>query len=313
MYHLGATTGLSSLAPYGYLAVDLFFILSGFVIGNAYESKLTSSLSWRAFMLIRIARLYPCLFLGCLLGIAAHPDATIFTLLGQFALIPDFASHELFPLNAVMWSLFFELVINAVHAGCVSRLSIKTLTIFTAVCAVAFATVSWMHGGPGLGWGVSTFWPGFIRVGFGYSLGLLMYRMWASLPLSSIGVSPIITMIVLALLLVSPNLGHTNLQVPLTLFVAFPALVALGVISKPKWGPAMSWLGGLSYPLYATHLPLLILADKAFHVGEGIINLAGIAATIVAVAALLDRFYDAPLRRLLRQSFFRSRTAGQVA
>jgi len=54
---LGKTSGA---APYrGYLAVDFFFMLSGFVLAHAYEERLRSGMkAWR-FMRTRIIRLYP--------------------------------------------------------------------------------------------------------------------------------------------------------------------------------------------------------------------------------------------------------------
>ena len=51
-----------------YLAVDFFFVLSGFVLARAYETKLRTSLSWRRFLEMRVIRLYPLFALGIIFG-----------------------------------------------------------------------------------------------------------------------------------------------------------------------------------------------------------------------------------------------------
>jgi peptidoglycan/LPS O-acetylase OafA/YrhL len=48
-YHAGIHSGLP-LLPHAYLAVDLFFVLSGFVIAHAYEEKLHHGMTVGKFM-----------------------------------------------------------------------------------------------------------------------------------------------------------------------------------------------------------------------------------------------------------------------
>src|SRR6185437_6209521 len=56
------------IAPHGYLAVDLFFAMSGFVIASAYEAKLKDGLDVRGFLGIRAKRLAPLWMLGAIVG-----------------------------------------------------------------------------------------------------------------------------------------------------------------------------------------------------------------------------------------------------
>src|SRR5579864_4395262 len=56
------------LLPHAHLSVDFFFILSGFVVANAYEKKLLHSMTFTRFVKIRLVRLYPMIFAGGLLG-----------------------------------------------------------------------------------------------------------------------------------------------------------------------------------------------------------------------------------------------------
>src|SRR5580692_3274314 len=96
---LDGARGLSALAvaffhfdrnvwpAHGYLAVDLFFLLSGYVIAGAYETRLQrgSGLGW--FFGVRMARLYPIYLFGTLIGLAcylvAHPPAGVFAALAR--------------------------------------------------------------------------------------------------------------------------------------------------------------------------------------------------------------------------------------
>src|ERR1700761_6040207 len=61
-----------AVAPHGYLAVDIFFMLSGFVIAHAYEERLRLGLSVAEFAKIRIIRFYPLYALGLTLGITRY-------------------------------------------------------------------------------------------------------------------------------------------------------------------------------------------------------------------------------------------------
>lgn len=56
-----------------YLAVDLFFVLSGFVIANSYEQKLTSEkMSFKEFAVLRVIRIFPLYIIGSLIGLRAR-------------------------------------------------------------------------------------------------------------------------------------------------------------------------------------------------------------------------------------------------
>ena len=66
VYHGGANSPVPM--PGGYLAADLFFVLSGFVLAHGYEAKLLDSLPLKTFVIARLRRIYPVFWLGALLG-----------------------------------------------------------------------------------------------------------------------------------------------------------------------------------------------------------------------------------------------------
>ena len=66
----GATDGSITTFNHGYLAVDFFFMLSGFVISYAYDNR-WSSMGILQFFKRRLVRLHPMLIMGAIIGAAA--------------------------------------------------------------------------------------------------------------------------------------------------------------------------------------------------------------------------------------------------
>ncbi len=66
--HIAELNHLPYLSPHGYLGVDFFFVLSGFVIGFAYERRLQDGMTFGQFTSLRLQRLYPLLALGMAFG-----------------------------------------------------------------------------------------------------------------------------------------------------------------------------------------------------------------------------------------------------
>ena len=295
-------------------AVDFFFILSGFVIGQAYEPRLVAGLPWRGYMGLRLGRLYPAILGGVAVGLtvaAVAGDPIGPGLLAQFLLLPVFwgpAVHggELFPLNGPQWSLFWELAANALHALVVRRLTIPVLTIIVVLSAATLAWASLTLGGLDAGWGRGNFWGGPPRVAFGFFTGVLLFRLhargWTTprLPFPLIAV-------VLALCMVRwfPAAGGFALRDLVKVVFVLPALVALGVNSdvSARLTPVTIWLGALSYPLYAIHVPLLRGGEqiliRLFDTPPAWAWWLCLGATLV-LAAGFERFYDAPIRAWLR-------------
>ena len=144
-----------------YLAVDLFFVLSGFVLEHAYGRRFREGMSVGTFMLARLQRLYPLYALAFILalpflfaqlvnGALGPAQAVIEFLCGALMLpTPNFAhpQADLYPLNFAAWSLFFELLANLLFAAFGRRLHTKSLIWLVGGCAVALvacATAGWL-------------------------------------------------------------------------------------------------------------------------------------------------------------------------
>ncbi|MEN9437467.1 MAG: hypothetical protein RIR09_2122 [Pseudomonadota bacterium] len=321
-----------------YLAVDLFFLLSGFVIAAAYSNRLESGqLTPNRFMLIRWIRLYPMYFLATTLAILAvipsigaavskggHVWAALgLTSIATFMFLPShwLGGIFLFSLNFSFWSLFYELIINAGYA-CVAkllnnfRLAIIILGALILVITLALKMDTDINDGWGWGWGwawVHVF-MGVARSMFGIGAGILLYRMRHRLAqalrveagghaMLGIGI-PLLAMLLMA----TPSIGVFD--VPFDIFVCavlFPLAVFLATFVNWTNGWFLlicSALGSISYPIYVLHIPISQLI-KTFTptLGETYPVTSGLAVLVflMALSYVAEKVYEIPVRRWLNQ------------
>lgn len=308
IYHVGQLTSSTTLSPFGFLAVDLFFMLSGFVISTTYEYRLLEGLSVARFMLVRVVRLYPALLLGVILAALLQTRlGGIGDALKHLLLIPRLSGPELFPLNPVLWSLLFELALNFVHALVAARLNPLRVAVFAGVSGAAFAAAIWAYHGAGLGWNGATLVPGCARACWGYGIGMVIARTRLTVP-------PVLAWVALTLAILSlfaPAVGPSALRVGLMLFVLFPLATKAAIgLGAGVADAVLEWLGGISYPLYAVHYPLVILVAGT---SPGPRTWALATAAIVAFAALVELFYDEPLRRAAKRAIGSRRSRAAAA
>ena len=144
---------------HGYLAVDFFFILSGFVIGYAYDDRWGKTLTVKNFFKRRLVRLHPMVVLGAVLGAitffiqgsvqwdGSHVATSLVmvALLCAMFFIPAVpgagyevrGNGEMFPLNGPAWSLFFEYIGNIFYALFIHKFSTKALTVMVVILGIA--------------------------------------------------------------------------------------------------------------------------------------------------------------------------------
>ncbi|MDQ0319063.1 peptidoglycan/LPS O-acetylase OafA/YrhL [Pararhizobium capsulatum DSM 1112] len=306
LYHMNAVPFLR--APSGYLSVDFFFVISGFVIAYSYRNRLLTTLSFVDFIKIRFVRLYPILFLGFALAslrgaamiFANHPDAPSFQelLLGStinLVLLPMPIVGSWMFLNVPVWSLMFEVIANFGYARFVSVASNKNLMIVTFIAAACLIPVA-ISGLFATGATINSFHVGFIRVVFSFSLGLLIFGSFDKLPVFQI--NPYILVSLLFLALVIP-IKHPVYDLLFTLFLS-PFFLVAGAHSR-SFFPG-KWLGELSYPLYATHFSLISIGSLLAHrlKIEQWVGVLAVVLIFCLLVRLLTRIYDQPLRRSLQ-------------
>ena len=301
-------------APHGYLAVDLFFVLSGFVIAHAYDRRMEQGMPARAFMTLRLIRFMPLYWLGLAFGvlhqlllIATHnvhalswPALILGTGMGALFLPAPMIqpNGNLFPFNVPSWSLFFELAVNLLYGLLFTRLSNKVLMSVVLLSGCGLVAFSFWHGDSDIGATDITIAGGALRTLFSFPLGVLLYRrpVWrAGLPW------PILLLIVAGLMMIPVPEAYVPLYDVLFILIISPLLVAVGAASgvEGRGRKIASFVGILSFPIYAVHRPLIDLATPVLlrlpvgPVGRMALFLAG----LVVFAALLDRFYDRPVRQ----------------
>lgn len=326
----------SNLIPHGYLAVDLFFVLSGFVIGYAYDDRWQQGLGVGRFFRRRLIRLHPMVLVGGLLG------GLVFLMQGRtmwdgteisigwsalsivcgMLLLPTLPGSsievrgfgEYFPLNGPFWSLFYEYIGNVLYALLLRHLSNRMLAVVAALSGGCVLHLCLAEGYLGLGWSAADcgWWYGFVRMLFPYCVGMLMARtfkpvlvrhalLWCSMLILAAGFAPAFS---------AP--WANGLYDFLCAALLFPAIVWLAAsqnCADERRLRLCRTLGDISYPLYAIHYPLMHilfgclgfngeLIDPCLVANEWPLALAIVVGSPL-LAWLLFKFYDKPLREWL--------------
>ena len=335
----GVGSGVITTLNHGHIAVDFFFILSGFVISYAYDDR-WGKITLGGFFKRRLIRLHPMLIMGAVIGAIAlfavgcerwdgstAPTSWVMVaLMLTMCMIPAVpgmpyevrGNGEMFPLNGPTWSLFFEYLGNICYALFMRRMSTKLLALFTLLLGITHA---WFFIGDisqydmiGVGWTIDrvNFCGGFIRMLFPFSMGMLLARTFR--PREVKGLFWICSCTLFALFAVPyiPSNGGISLN-SLYEFVCialiFPIIVWLGACGTASGltQKVSRFLGELSYPLYIVHYPLMyifyswLIKNDIYTLRECWPVATLVVASSIALAYLCLRFYDMPLRRWLSE------------
>src|ERR1700712_2562680 len=335
IFEAHATGHLDQVINHGYLAVDFFFLLSGFVIGYAYDDR-WNKLTISGFFRRRIERLQPLVILGMTLGAIGFyfTDSTLWPLIHTipvwkmllvmligYTILPVPLSldirgwEEMHPLNSVGWSLFFEYIANILYAVWIRKFSKTALSILVGIAAIALAHLAIDNGDVSGGWTLNAEQVriGLTRTIYPFFAGLLLSRVakptrvknaffWCSL--------------LIALVLYMPRIGGpkhlwmNGIYESFCIIIVFPLIVYLGasgVMQSQTENKICQFLGDISYPLYLVHYPLVYfyVAWISNHKGVtlaqawpyALLILTG--GIVLAYAAL--KWYDEPVRKWLRK------------
>jgi peptidoglycan/LPS O-acetylase OafA/YrhL len=314
---------LDYIPPAAGLAVDFFFLLSGFVLAYAYDARLHNiGMTWWRFMALRSIRLYPMLFIGTVLGgivlLLGHDfEALTFLLmtLGSLLLLPVGLATEnpfdqCFPFNNPVWSLFFEFAVNGLYGSRFGKLGQKGLAGFVLFSGVGLIVATAVWDGPYSDIGfqnTTSFLLGSARVCYPFWAGILIFRLGQlrrlpSVPISCVGV------LLLALLLLPFGDKIYSLTLVLLVFPVLLAGAAAANCSHATIGLCAA-LGELSYPLYLVHQPIFraikhVSAMLALNVSPWMVFAVGAGLSVLVAEALLFGF-DQPIRKLLMRLLIR--------
>ena len=340
-----ATSPIDQRFNHGYLAVDFFFILSGFVIGYAYDDR-WKTMTTKDFIKRRLIRLHPMVVLGAVLGVIAFCiqgcekwDGTqvsismvMLALLINLFLIPAVpgsgpeirGNGEMYPLNGPSWSLFFEYIGNIMYALFIRRMSTKALTALVVLAGIGLASFAIFNfsgaGHLGVGWTMEEYnlIGGFLRVLFSFSIGLLMSRVFKPIPVKG---AFWICSLAIVVLLSMPYVGNgealwmNGIYDSVCAILIFPMLVYLGASGKKTdkhSARICKFLGDISYPLYMVHYPLIYLyfgwvKKENLTFAEAWPEALALVIGSIVLAYISLKLYDEPVRRYLTKRFLQVR------
>lgn len=328
---------------HGYLAVDFFFLLSGFVVAYAYDDRWDKMTQWD-FYKRRLIRLQPMVIMGTIIGAALFylQGGTVFPLVAAtpvwkmllvmlvgFTMLPLLKSmdirgwDEMHPLDGPAWSLFFEYIANIAYALGLRKLSNKLLSVFVFLSGLFL--VQYLLFGPRGdvigGWSVDRvqLHIGFARLLFPFFGGMLLMRLGKRIHVK--GAFALCSLLIVGSL-AFPRIGGpqhlwaNGLYESFCIIVLFPIIVAMGAGGTLVGAGAnrlCKFLGDISYPLYITHYPL-IYVYTAYVIQKKVPPVTGaIEGAFLLIAALLIAFaclklYDEPVREWLGHRFLKKTT-----
>ena len=335
--HCGLLLGVFWL-PNNLVAVDTFFVMSGFVIAHSYGERLSKGMRASEYLYRRVVRLYPMYIIGVLIGAAVlyygvHSGAIEYRskdilsgVLLNLLYIPffneaqiyfNFEAGQVFPADPPAWSLFLEMLASGAFL-LLFGLQRKALVLVSALCYVSLIAAGVYYasikGGAWVdihnGWATKNFFGGFPRVGFSFSLGVLLYE------LSRGGARRRIQSLVERIscpsfalygaafaMLLFPRSIH-GLYPLLAVATVGPAIVFVG--AQIELHPGLerniaTFLGWISYPVYCLHYPVLrlVIFLRNGQQDSGYLLLAVTAAVTLVLAVVLTRCYEEPLRAAL--------------
>ena len=346
MFHIFETFSggnhAKQIINHGYLAVDFFFVLSGFVIGYAYDDQ-WKKMSLKSFFKRRLIRLHPMIIMGMMIGailfyFSASP--AVFPMVSQtpvwklllimligFTLLPVPTSmdirgwQEMHPLNGPAWSLFFEYIANILYALFIRKFSNTVLAVFVFItgCALIHLAVTSPNGDVIGGWSINAtqLRIGFTRLLYPFFAGLLLSRICK--PNGNIKHAFLWCSLAIIIIFSIPRIGNekhlwaNGLYDSLSIIFLFPLIVYAGACSKINnriVSKICNFFGDISYPIYIIHYPVIYIftawvIDNRIPLNKAWLEGLLVLFSSIAIAYGCLKLYDIPVRKWLAKKFLK--------
>lgn len=299
---------LNSMFEHGFLGVDFFFVLSGFIIMSSHfdDEKLVASL--KTYGVKRFVRIFPpywpvsiTLILSyILLPNLSHGTRGDFSLLSSLLLLPDNTP----PALSVAWTLIHEVMFYMIF--CLFFISNRLFIFFVFGWVLAICGTAWLISDAEFSPFIARLLSP-INLEFVFGMGVAYLARRVSNRFASVLI--LLGGFVFFLLLLWPFAIECRVLFGLPFSALVLGAVLLerqGKLGLPRW---MVLMGDASYSIYLIHNPLVSLTSRL--VGRlhgfaswGLGMLVGVVASVV-VGVLYHLFIEKPLTRLSRQQFNR--------
>ena len=324
-----------NFVPHAYLAVDLFFVLSGFILVYRYEPMINNPkpINFRNFAVLRFARLYP-LFLAATFAGAAYTLLRLYAngQLGQdlkiwlqalglnSILLPFFNGYNLsandgvFPFAVQSWSILWEFIVSALFFAWAKVKNNSKFLIPIPLFLVLVAATSGNEHIDG-GWQTSDFWIGGARAFAGFSVGIVTATIYQT-RLINISHKSQILLKSFALIIGISAIIYICLNGATTRFyelglvgIGFPIIILGACFSKGILfnNPISNALGMASYSIYLTH-PLLIDVTNSIiqRIGINPSIMLGIIWTslVIVISLIVYKFFEMPARKYFKKALW---------
>jgi peptidoglycan/LPS O-acetylase OafA/YrhL len=311
---------LREIASRGYLAVDMFFVLSGFVMALTYAHRFAHGFDAPAFgdfLLRRFARIYRLyvVILGLTVlgvGVGAFPGwnlrDSLATVVANFLLIQAWGTTV--SLNGPAWSistefaayLLFPMLLRATLFGGGRRAAQATVAAAILLILAAMIRPLLRPGGNGtLDLYRETTPLPLLRCFAGFTFGLLTYRLTGSPGIMQLARQGLAAVVLVALLAAALLLDVNDLAI----YTLLPPLVLClyatrGRPGRVLWHGVIYQLGTLSYAIYLLHVGVLWGAGHLPTNSSLVIDTTAVVA-LLALASLAHHAVELPGRRLIRK------------
>jgi peptidoglycan/LPS O-acetylase OafA/YrhL len=307
--------------PHGYLPVDMFFMLSGFVIGHVYADAFSSATpgNYKTFLIKRFARLYPAYIvisafyaLKMALGLTGEDTFARFNgfdVIGNLLMLVGWGLN-IYPLIGVAWASSAELgsyLATPVLMKYTLQKSIAWWTVCVALSLLAIYLISISGQGASGPLDVvsrDSLLP-LLRAIAGFTLGLATFRYAATLDRLSASVQDVLVVAILASMLAVAVLTVDDLPIYL-LFIPFIAILSRdGRVAQLLFGNRLVYhLGLISYSIYLIHSLFITFAERSSrHLGNNetayVLCVLASFAAIWLLSYLSYRFVELPGRQFV--------------
>ena len=321
-----------------HLAVDFFFVLSGFVIAHAYGERLSwpksapGSLSFWDFVVRRLIRLHPMVIVSMGIGLISylvdpfvdpHGAKASLSLIGIVFVLSLFVLPEptlpnrfgeTHGLNGPAWTLFQEYIGSFFYGLVGFRLSRLALAVLTAVTGLGLAATSLHFNSLSEGWDWKTFWVAFVRLAYPFLAGILLHK--AEVRIKIPGAALLLPLVLMVVFVAPPFKTFDGVFEALVVIVLWPLVVATGAGVLGLGGRIEAlyrWLGRISYPLYIIHYPFMYAFAHWKWSGNRLpMEIIGVEVAlylgVITFAWLWLKYYDEPVRAWLGRRLTTGRT-----